>query len=706
MKADEDVFNNESKNKMKSQDQTDIIDKEDKKNSFRNDNENKRLNSLEIDCKLFTYLDTGNQSGSFYYEEGTKQEQFSITRNKLLLVVSILVPSDSAFSSEALAFTLNSIKENKSSLKSVSINSEDILIIIYFDHLYNEKCFEVLFNSELNDSIQIKADKFLLNFVKYKSYQADLDGDSNSQYQCLLINKGISSKIEYFKTFYSSLIEDAFISDLSTKSKLFHSVITAGQIIPKDGLVKLMTALVDKPQEINVCGVGVCDTEPNGLFAMIQQYENFHYNIYDLPFYYMSCSVPANSKFCLWRLSSDIVSKLKDFYRIVNADCSISFHDYYLSLFTQSIGKNVIFSPNVISTAPQKDLTIAEVLENYSEKMQGLMAMNHKFLSEGISAPGLTIQQKLNLFLHLFGSLFNFLFPTFCIFIIWASLYEGFNQGSGRACQVITTLYAIFIICIIGISLAVPKPTKLERPFTIIAILMVIYYIVVFCTACAGVDYVRKQSSKYYYKFNKGAMISIIIINFAFGIIPYCLNVKKLFESKNIIGMCLYLFIGAPNYTSLFLVHSTVNQTDSKGIYPSMFREESINPIKNKTFIYYENKEGNQYSKGIFVLIYVLCNSLLAFFILLMDNRKKRMNCVLALSIIFTVYHCLKMLSILFSFISYSKTCSNTENPEFIKVLQNEINDCRTNLGKPVEKKEEENKEENKEEDLKKRENS
>ena len=71
-----------------------------------------------------------------------------------------------------------------------------------------------------------------------------------------------------------------------------------------------------------------------GLFAMVEQYERLHFNVYDMNFLGASSVFPVSSLFNTIAIDEPTLKLLKDYYlHVVETNSSIDYHDYNLGLY-------------------------------------------------------------------------------------------------------------------------------------------------------------------------------------------------------------------------------------------------------------------------------------------------------------------------------------------------------------------------------------
>ena len=114
-------------------------------------------------------------------------------------------------------------------------------------------------------------------------------------------------------------------------------------------------------------------------------------------------------------------------------------------------------------------------------------------------------------------------------------------------------------------------------------------------------------------------MVVLIILNVLLGVVPMLLNIKKVFST--VLEMLLYLLLGCPSYNGMFMVHGITNCVNAIGM----------------------SEDKRYHFKSLINTWYVILNTVIGLLILTMTTRKSRVSCVLALSIIFTIYNFIKI---------------------------------------------------------------
>lgn len=628
-------------------------------------NEDKKL-VFDSSQEVFSYLKPSSE-GYFKFKTDVEGPPFSSLRNKYKIIFCITIPRDTADHSANLRLTIESIFQNLPSLKSLKVTESDILLCFFLQRVSQENnlCSVFVNKSNENDNIyaSLKNTFANLEFNEYLGVQMQCPNpnDFSSNLDCFFITKNTRfNDIEICKLFTKQFCYNVVDLNVLNNFPLFTCFLNAGVMPSESSIKNLILSLYETPKHggayYNICSVPSLETIPSGIFGKIQQYEHVHYNIYDLHFYNMTCNVPINTQFCVFKLTKGLLDQLLLFYASkINENASIYYHDNLLSIFLGQLGYTINYMPSIEAFKVEKSVHITDVMYNYSQKLQGHLLLNYDLLtSELTSCLNCNAMKKFLLFFHLVGSLFEFTFPCFCMMVIYAIYFEGFGLTDDKpnGSVFFTGFYAMLTVIYIGLSLSNPNPNRSYKLFLAMYFINEGYTLLTLIVSIPGMHYVRINKNNTLYKFNVAAIVCFIVLNFIFGIIPLLLNVKKVVA--NIVNMLLYLVMGSPNYTSLFLVHGICNMADSYG---------NLDVVPQNKYLYeltrVSDVQDHRNKKGIILICYIAANTLLAFFILLMKTRKNRMDCVIALSIIFTIYNAFKMFAIIWSKLIVTRDVEN-----------------------------------------------
>ena len=194
---------------------------------------------------------------------------------------------------------------------------------------------------------------------------------------------------------------------------------------------------------------------------------------------------------------------------------------------------------------------------------------------------------------------------------------------------------------------------------------MEVYYLFILICSIPAMDNINKGKniSPEVYKFNGAACAILIIFTFIIAIIPLILRVNMV--TSNIVHMFIYLFLGAPSSTSLFLLAKIWKAPETSG---GKYQEEK---------------------KGITIIVFFLSNLFFGCLSFFNYNTKLRANCVMGLAIFYLIYLFFKIAAILIPLLSgpnldpknETKIKKEIENPQANNVEEpNELKNSNSNL--------------------------
>ena len=611
--------------------------------------------------KQFTYL---KQVKSFPFTFSLSSlSSLSFIKHKYNLVFCIPIASDSIDCSTQLKLTVDSIYKNISHLSEFNIKSNNVLLCLFIKEINKETNFEWLYTEEDQVKQLYKNSEqyeYLCNFLSCVNLE-----QTDNTIDALMITKRTSmTDIEIPKVFYSAICE-SIRNDLKTNTDpiadyVLYSIMMKIGVILSDSSVKNMILSAKTNEHKSVCVVPSIEIIPMGVFSHIKQYELVHTSIYDNHFYNAISYVSASSTLCLIKVSQSILATMKLFYESrINLSSSIEYHDWKLSLCLNQLGYKVVYQPCIEGHIMMKYITYTDLMNSYNDNIKGRLAVNYDLLLDWIFNWNIcNVLSKIFLAFRLIGTLFEMLLPAFFLMVLYTIFYEGFGlTTNGSGAYFFTAIYVVLIALFTFISLSSTKSNKISF---ILYIIYELYILIALLTSIAAMHYVRINKHNSSYKFNTAAIVILILLNFIFGVIPMCINIRKILI--NIVDMLLYLVLGCPNYTSVFLITGIVNMSDSYG------HSEDIDDSTRKLSI---------------VSIWFVVNVLISMFVLLMDTRSARVNCVLALSIIFTIYNIVKVVAIVYS--KYFIVGNNERSLSEISTVER----IKSAIEKSVEKKEE-----------------
>ena len=624
---------------MKGNESIDVIDKS--KDSLFNTTIN---NTSSDNNEPFSYLIPKENSHAFKINTQTNNEEFKQLKSKYSLIISITIPSNTLSDSRDLQLTLNSICNNISSLKELSIEPSRILLCLFIQHINTNSDNKSIFNlygenSNIVDLFNlIENEEYLINHIqvpKTSTVSFPLNG--------LIIIKNIyMTEIEIKKFFFSQICTNT----INDTHHLYVCCLKSGIIFTERSIKDLILSTYERSETIddcvNICSIPAIETISSGLFSQIQQYQCVHNNIYDLHYYNMTSFIPVNSCFCLFKLSNKVLTNFISFYlTYINLDASIYYHDNKFALYLKHLDYNINYIPYIEGKYIQSYISFIDLMYNYSLKFQGHLLGNYDLIKrEVITCRVSKLMKKLLLLFHLIGLFVTITFPSFSLMVIYPICYEAFHLSNTNPNPAIfaSSIYVMLILVICFISITIPNPYKNKQLFFIIYIITISYLYIMLALSALAMHFIKINKDNDPYSFNTAALVTLIIFNVIFGVAPMIFNFKKI--STNILEMIYYLILGCPAYNTVFLLHAICNVAEGFG---------STNIITKYYDLSLANSEEYYHKKGLFMIAFVVLNSLMGMFLLLLDNRTERVNCVLTLGIIYTVYNFVKMGTIVWS---------------------------------------------------------
>ena len=585
--------------------------KKEKEKKEKENKEEPKIKLKKYEGPVYGYLQKKNNLSKIYSVETGSDKKLQNLKGKYFYLIPIIIPNDKDIYSYLLKNTLDSIEKNIPSLNKLNIDLQDILILLFIQNTTSLRFFT---NEQMND-----VESF--NDLIYLEYTTK---DMNNNFNILLFSKATeTSIIEYLKLFYTNIVPDI----MKDNKFLYTTVLKCGVNFTENSLLNLMKCLIGPNIQKTSIVIPAIETLPEGLFSNIQQYENTHFNIYNLNYYDMSCAVPINSTFNIMKIDNMLLHNLIEFYKGINNNCSIYYHDYSMGIFLKNKGHNVNYISSISGYIEQYDIDYSDYMENYVEKYSGYYA-NFFNLLHSITGNSQIIN-KIFLIFQLIGMIFEFIYPSLSTMVIYSIFYECFNIYDGRSAAFFTLIYTTFLLSA-GVTF---KKAISIRNMKLISLLYFgffeFYYLFILICSIIAMNNIKKNKKNDIYEFNEVAISLIIIFNFIFGILPMIFSIGKILS--NIVNMIMYLFLGSPSSTSVFLMAYLFNASEKSGGL----------------------KIGEK--NGFTLLILFLFNIFFGCLTFFNTSRKKRVNCVLILSIIFTVYNFIKQLSIVLRITFYEK---------------------------------------------------
>ena len=607
--------------------------------------EDSQLLSSSIETNPFLFIQPALNSNPFKITPRTQTNELSILKRKYKLLICITLPSDSILNTTQLKTTIDSLYQNFATLKEIGLSPNSIFICLFIKQIENINSIAQFYVcNDINNPGAIEhfgmiyrlmnCNEFICNYITFPktlNFRSDING-------MLLIKNENINDVEIFDLFYEQICSNVIEvneDEANVNYPLFACFIKGGVHLPGDSLLKLITSTYENNNNNNrhlkkVCVFPSTDIIANGngnmnIYHKIKKYETLHYNIYDLCFYTMSTAPCINTACSLFKITPQLLDEMKSYYENeITHLASIDYHNNKLSLYLTQLGYEVNYIPSIeIKQTKDKSYNFSELMSEYTNIYQSNFSLNFDiFHTEILRCSNSSYLKKMIMVFHLLGSFFEFTFPSFSLMIIYTIYFEGFalKDTNPNAAIFFSTLY-IMLNIIFTLTSLITTQNFFKNKKTLLY-LSIIYYIYIYFTliiAIPAVHHIRINKNITTYTFNTGAMVVLIILNVLLGVVPMLLNIKKVFST--VLEMLLYLLLGCPCYNSMFMIHGITNCVNAIGM----------------------NEDKCYHFKSLINTWYVILNTVIGLLILTMTTRKSRVSCVLALSIIFTIYNCIKI---------------------------------------------------------------
>ena len=599
---------------------------------------------IEISNAQFDFLQSNDISVAFNYNGAEIENIYLDLKNSCKYVICILAKDDTYFSSDLLKKTLNAIKYNLPGINKL-IEPENILICIFFNEINNDSIFK-------------EEEKYLLNYklqylLSRKIFSIDSD-TINIHCFCKIDN---FTEVEILKLFYSVIIKQL----KPNNNIIFSSVLKNGVVINDNSLDTLLKVSFFSRQLHSIVVPLLQDAEPKNLFGQIKSYERFHFNIYNMNFYNMSCSVPISSLFNVMTIDDKLVFELKDFYAEMNTNSNIDYHDYKLSLYLYQHNHKIIYynvkPMGTVNYLDNSENPLSDYKKYWVGRYSGYYGNFFGIINMLLNCSVCNLVKKVLLFFDIIGMMIDFIFPSLSVMVIYTIFFEAFDTHDIFPAVFCTMLYLFILICN-GVNSLISKDSqKSYKSNLAFYFFMEIYYLFIILCAIIAMDNIKKNRENDPYKFNDAAISCIIIFTFIPSILPIIMNMGKFFD--NILPMCLYLFLGAPSSSSNFNICKILNASDSSG---------GIN-IKER--------------KGVYIISFFLINLFFGSLTLYNNTRKKRVEAVMGFGIFYVIYNFFKMMAICMSLLSKDSDVANVSDSAIKNNLFN--NAYQNNYGSSME---------------------
>ena len=596
-------------------------------------NEKNSFFEKAFNVKLYDYLIRKNNKSFIYAQPKNNELNLKKYYGKYYYLILINIDSDSKENNRLLKITLDSICKNIPLLKKIGINSKDILILLFFQNVSSTLIFQ---NKDFEKDYDIDDYIYIELKTKYKEIEYDIIG----------FTKNNTNKIIYnLKMFYNDIIPDI----KKKEGFIYTSIIKCGIEIKENTLFNLIISLNDikNKGEISIPSI---ELNSYDLFSNIQKYEYIHFNIYDLNYYDKAYVIPINSYFNIMKINNILLNAIQNFYlKEIKLNCSLYYHDYFMGIYL----KNLLFEVNYISNISvyfnQDNIDYSLLMTNYVLKYSGYYANFFNLFNSFLTCHNCDLFQKIIFLFQLIGMFFQFIFPSLSSMVIYSIFSECFNLNDERTSIFFTIIYFYFLI-LFGLTYKGVNNIKTMKLISLVYFIFfeIFYFFILICSIIA-INNINKNITNDIYNFNKLAISTLIILNFIFGIIPIIISINTIIP--NIKYLLIYLIFGLPSSNSIFLMASLFNSVSKSG----------GNNIEEKN--------------GFFFIVFFMFNLLFEGLIFFNTNRSKRINSVLILSIIFTIYNFFKQLSIILRILIDKRKYINliNDNPKNILEIGNKI---------------------------------
>ena len=596
----------------------------------------------------FGYLKRKNNDSKIYSKNEKEETSFKNLSGKYCYIIAIDIPLDTKDNSQLLKATIDSIDNNINNLKKIGIESNDILLLLFFENIKSSNLFKT------NDFVKDHTDD------DYIYIECNCENNNmKEQYDTIALAKeNISGIIENLNIFYHNMIPDLIKKD-EKDSFIYVSFLQCGILFKDNSLLFLISTLNGKNKKGSYVAVPCIETIPEGLFSNILQYENIHFNIYDLNYYDMASSVPIHSFFNVMKIDNSFIEDIKTFYKDkISINSSLYYHNYSMGIYLKNLNYDINYISYVSGYFFLKDIEYSYFMDLCVEKYSGYYAnffnLLHSFLNFNNCMP----LKKTILFFQLIGMIMQLIFPSLSTMVIYSIFYECFNLSDGRTAIFFTIVYFCFLM-LSGVTYkSVDSITKMKLISFFFFIFFELYYVFILISSIFAMNNINKNKNHDKYKFNKVAISLLIIFNFAFGILPLIFSLSKIIP--NITNMIMYLFLGAPSSNSVFLMASLFNSGHKSG--GKKIEDQS----------------------GFFFLIFFTFNLFFEGLILFNTNRSSRVNAVLDLAILFTIYNFFKQLAIVLRILLVEKNFTEMNREKHYNEIKNLITSLKSDKPPPI----------------------
>ena len=559
---------------------------------------NKNNNETPLLVSQFNYLNLKENSVfNFEYKKNIFNKEINCSRLSNLNVnflICIDLDEDSPANSVELQKTLENVILNIENCSSINLSIEKCFFMIFFKNILRENNLNLFFGD--NNNLNINNN----NKISF---------GSTLKYYSSILSENIEIILFNFQFNF-----DILFPFLNKNSKDFFYLlnIEAGTTFKKKDDLKNLIINQQTNKKLNILTIPKIETLLNekeeNLFSKIENYENFMYNLYNINYNSLSISIPLNNKIFLMYVDYKIFSLISKKFLLENEkkDENNYYNKHSLPIYLSKNGLNVIYSSDVVCEYKRHLITFDQMMNNYIEKTQddfkSLIDLINFFFD--CKTKDFMLIKKIICLFRIIGKIILMFFPSISTMFLYCVFYEGFktmDKEKEPFCFSVANLVLIVVCLFYGFLIENKKnydknknDIQLANSYTFMGMFLFyfwsLFYLFCFIISILAVHYIDKNKPETFYKINKSACVIIIIINFIFAIIPILLYIKSF--SKKIIQSFLYLFLHSAGYNNMFNNIAIITAFNNKNFHP------------------------------IFLLIYIIFNSLMLCFGYLLNSRK------------------------------------------------------------------------------------
>lgn len=616
---------------------------------------------LEVDMNIIPFKYKLHPS-----DKPSKILSFVTSKQEFKLLIYLCIEDDTLSSSKKLRKTLDTIYLSLPELEKIGITNQNIILFMYFLRFSSDKTFNQIYpQMDYLSSCCTGDPNFNCSFL----YCLSATGIPIS---VLAFNKNNSTRVETLKCFYLNVINDIFFINQQEQVKL-NLIVWENGILPT---TTALTHLIQSASDKAMAAIPLIDSIPNNLFGEIQQFDIVLQQIFNLHYYDMTTSSPLDHRFYYLKIDENIYNVIKDYFNhFIHSDAGVNYHDYKFGIFLDLYGYETFYIQEISVYYVENNITFNDLMRNSTVKKAGYFLVFFTLLTSLFTqCSDITffhIIKKIFLFFQILEILFEFIRPSITILIVYCVFQEAFSYQDERLTTFFIVLYSIFLICTICFSLISPNQTGNDKTVILLNVLFSLFYFLILACGIVAIHFIRVNNINDKYKFNLTAMLTLIILNVIFILVPVFFHCEKI--KSNLKRMIQYIFIAYPSYLTVFSFHALMNFTDQYGNNAKVGQN-------NKIVILNERKK-------IFVLLFILTNAFIGFLCFFLTNRTLRVDTIFVLGTLVTVFNGMEMFAIVTGIIRlHIRKKKMHENVESVRlrlpVIQHGVknNDVRSTL--------------------------